>query len=143
MLPRNHVDKNSYIWRKTISNNAKNSLWIGVLNGSIPSAASNTGATESAFKRSDPTIPTGTRSTSSFGGAFSDVAKATTINKLHHKLREPAHSIHIMPQVKDLLLSTSKMVDADYIAVYDKDEVNFYNVKTTKIVILDKAVLTS
>jgi hypothetical protein len=29
--------------------------------------------------------------------------------------------------VKDSLLSTSKMVDANYIAVYDKEEVNFYD----------------
>ena len=33
------------------------------------------------------------------------------------------------------------MVDADYITMYDMDEVNFYDAKTTKIVILDKAVL--
>ena len=50
--------------------------------------------------------------------------------------------MHILPQVKDSLLSTSKMVDADYIAVYDKDEVNFYDAKTTKITITEEAVLS-
>ena len=30
------------------------------------------------------------------------------------------------------------MVDTNYIAVYDKDEVNFYDAKTTKMVILGK-----
>ena len=34
------------------------------------------------------------------------------------------------------------MVDANYFAVYDKDKVNFSNTKTTKMVILDEAVLT-
>ncbi len=39
------------------------------------------------------------------------------------------------------MLSTSKVVDADYIAIYDKEEVNFYDVKTTKITVLEEAVL--
>ena len=79
----------------------------GVLDGSIPSAVSDTGATASAFTPDDPSIPTGVKSTSTFGGAFGDQAKATTINKLHHKLREPARSVHIVPQVQTSLLSTS------------------------------------
>ena len=33
-------------------------------------------------------------------------------------------------------------MDADYIAMYNKEEVNFYNAKTTKIEISNKAVLT-
>jgi hypothetical protein len=120
----------------------KDKLRSGVLDGSIPSAASDTGATASAMKPSDPTIPNGTQSNTSFGGAFGDIAKATTINKLRLKLREPAKSVHIVPKVKDSLLSTSKMVDADYIAVYDKEEVNFYDAKTTKVVVTEEAVLT-
>ena len=148
-LPANHVDKNSTEWRRQQENLAsklrrflKDKLRSGVLDGSIPSAASDTGATASAFKPSDPTIPTGIQSNTSFGGAFGDIAKATTVNKLQHKLREPARSVHIVPDVKDSLLSTSKMVDADYIAVYDNKEVNFYDAKTTKIVITEEAVLT-
>jgi hypothetical protein len=61
--------------------------------------------------------------------------------KLHHKLREPARSIHIVPQVKNSLLNTNKVVDADYIAIYDKEEVNFYNAKTTEITISEESVL--
>jgi len=34
------------------------------------------------------------------------------------------------------------MVDADYIAVYDKEEVKFYDAKTTKVMITEEAVLT-
>ena len=95
------------------------------------------------MKPSDPTIPTGTQSNTSFVGAFGDIAEATTINKLRLKLREPAKSVHIVPKVRDSLLSTSKMVDANYIAVYNKEEVNFYDAKTTKIVVTEEAVLTS
>ncbi len=47
------------------------------------------------------------------------------MDKLHHKLCKPAQSIHIVPQVQNSLLSTSKVVDADYITIYDKEGVNF------------------
>jgi hypothetical protein len=43
--------------------------------------------------------------------------------------------------VQNSLLSTSKVVNADYVAIYDKEEVNFYNAKTTKITISEEAVL--
>ncbi len=39
------------------------------------------------------------------------------------------------------LLSTSKLVEADYAAIYDKQEVNFYDAMTAKIVVSEEAVL--
>ena len=114
----------------------------GVLDGSIPSAASDSGATASALKVTAPTIATGTKSYATFGGAFGDLAEATTINKLHHNIREPARSAHIVPKVTDSLLSTGKFADANYITVYDKNEVNYYDATTTKIVVSEAAVLT-
>jgi hypothetical protein len=80
-----------------------------------------------------PSVPTGIQSTATFGGAFGKQAPATTINKPHHKLCVLARSIHIVPQVQNSLLSTSKVINADSIAIYDKEEVNFYDTKTTKI----------
>jgi hypothetical protein len=59
----------------------------------------------------------------------------------HHKLCKPAGSVPIVPQVQNSLLSTSKVVNADYIAIYEKEEVNFYDTKTTKITVLEEAVL--
>jgi hypothetical protein len=138
-LPGNHTDKDCTKWRQRGSTNI--STQTGVLDGSIPSAISDTGATASAFKPSDPSVPTGIQSTATFGRAFGKQAKATTMNKLHHKLCEPARSIHIVPQVQTPLLSTSKVVDADYVPIYDKEEVNFYNAKTTKITVSEEAVL--
>jgi hypothetical protein len=49
--------------------------------------------------------------------------------------------VHIVPQVKDSLFSTGKCVDADYIAIYNKLEVNYYDAKTTKITVSNDAVL--
>ena len=141
-LPTSHADKNSTEWRRKWEKPPTSNLRIGVLNGSIPSAVSNTGASASAIKPSDPTIPTGVQSNKSFGGAFGNIAMATTINKLHHQLREPARSVHIVPKVKDSLLSTSKCVEADYIAIYDKKEVNYYDAKTTQITVSNATVLT-
>ncbi len=48
---------------------------------------------------------------------------------------------HIVPKVQHSLLSTNKLVEADYISIYDKQEVNFYNATTTKIVVSEEAVL--
>ena len=100
------------------------SLHLGVLDGSIPLAVSDTGASASAFKPLDPAIATGIRSNPSIGRAIGNLAMATTVNKLHHTLQEPTHSVHIVPQVKDSLLSTSECVDANYITISDKLEVN-------------------
>jgi hypothetical protein len=80
-------------------------------------------------------------STATFGGAFGNQAKATTVNKLHHKICQPACSVHIIPKVQHSLLSTSKLVEADYVAIYDKQEVNFYDATTTKKLVLEEAVL--
>ncbi len=33
------------------------------------------------------------------------------------------------------------VVNTDYIAIYDKEEVNFYNAKITKITVSEEAVL--
>ncbi len=44
--------------------------------------------------------------------------------------------------MQNSLLSTSKLVEADYVAIYDKQEVNFYDATTTKIVVLEEEVLT-
>jgi hypothetical protein len=104
-------------------------------------AVSNTGAAASAFKPSDPSVPMGIRSTATFGRAFGKQVTATTMNKFHRKLSKPARSIHIVPQVQNSLLSTSMVVNTDYIAIYDKEEVNFYNAKITKITVSEEAVL--
>ena len=96
----------------------------------------------SAIKPSDPSIPTGIQLNTGFGGAFGNIAMATTINKLHHQLWEPTRSVHIVPKVKDFLFSTSKCVEADYITIYDKKEVNYYDAKTTQINVSNAAVLT-
>ncbi len=86
VLPSNHIDKDSTMWQKKSTSKPPMSLRMGVLSGTIPLAVSNTGVLASAFKQSNPTIATGIKSNTSFGGAFGDLAMATTVNKLYHKL---------------------------------------------------------
>jgi hypothetical protein len=44
--------------------------------------------------------------------------------------------------VKNSLLSTNKFAEAEYTIIYDKDEVNCYNARTTKITVSEEAILT-
>jgi hypothetical protein len=61
---------------------------------------------------------------------------ATTLKKLLHNVRVPARDVNIVPSlVENSLLSTSKFADAGYTTIYDENEVNFYDTKTTKILI--------
>jgi hypothetical protein len=64
------------------------------------------------------------------------------IHKLHHNLREPARSINIVPSLVGItLLSTVKMVEASYTAIYEDKEVNLYDTTTTKFTVLADAIL--
>ena len=105
---------------------AQNNMRMGILSGTIPSAVSNTGATSSAFLTSDPSLPTEHISSAIFHLPNGAVAPATTVNKLLRDVRAPALDVNIVPSlVGNLLLSTSKFAEAGYMAIYDKDEVNF------------------
>ncbi len=115
----------------------------GKLNSTIPSAVSDTGATSSAFLKKDPSRATGELSTTVFHLPDGMIAPAMTMNKLLHNVRELARSVNIVPAlVEKSLLSTNKFAKAGYTVIYDKDEVNFYNARTTKIMVLEEAILT-
>ena len=72
-----HIDKDSTAWWRGCPPNkqtlycidllmAQRKMRMGVLNGTIPSAVSNTGATSSTFLTSDPSLPTGRVSSAVF-----------------------------------------------------------------------------
>jgi hypothetical protein len=165
-LPCNHLDRNSstYCWRRPFLDNrtklhptflAKlqqhashdptlltNTFHEGVLNGMIPSAGSNTGATSHALLPSAPSIPTGIWSKVVFHLPNGTMAVASTINKLLHNVRVPARSANIVPTLaNNSLMSISKFVDTGYTLVYDNKEVNYYGKATTKIIMSEDAVL--
>jgi hypothetical protein len=112
-----------------------------VLSGAIPLAVSNTGATSHALLPSAPLIPTGEWSQAVFHLPNGAMAAATAINKLHLNVHESARSVNIVPAlVENSLLSPNKFVEAGYTVIYDAEEVNFYNTRTTKIVVSEAAI---
>jgi len=105
-LSPHHVDKDSTLWRRgrppdertTYRINplmAQHNMRMGVLNGTIPSAVSDTGATSHAFLKEDPSIPTGRVSSAIFHLPNGAVAPASTINshKPQHGHSHPRSSI--------------------------------------------------
>jgi len=114
----------------------------GVLNGTIPYAVSDTCATSSSFLKEDPSIPTGRVFCAVFHLPNVAIAPATTLNKLLYNIHAPARDVNIVPSlVENSLLSTSKFPATGYTTIYDENEVNFYDTKTTKITVLAEAVL--
>ena len=164
-LPSTHIDRDSASWRRSPRSRSaarqrrENStshrrrlnrpltgrlLKRAVLDGTIPSAISDTGATSSAGLTSDSDLfqSTGQRSHKIFHVANGTAAPATEVRLLQQPLRAPARNIDIVPSLNGAsLLSTSKMADAGYVTVYDGDEVNVYDGRTTQIHVTQAAVL--
>ncbi len=121
-------------------------LKAGVRNGSIPSTVANTGATLSIGITKDKCrnafIPTGRQSTKAFHMPNGTVEAAMDVDELHHDVHHPVKDIHIVQGIKrDSLLSMAKFADANYIAIFDKDELNIYDAKNTKVTVSCSAIL--
>ncbi len=64
------------------------------------------------------------------------VEEANDMDELQHNVRHPAKDVRIIPGIeRDSLLSIPKFLDANYIVIFDKDEVNIYDANKTSIVI--------
>jgi hypothetical protein len=72
-------------------------LRVAVLNGSVPLAVSDTGATFHAFHPSAPLIPTKKILMAVFHLPDGATEAATKINKMNNKQRKPASTIKIVP----------------------------------------------
>ncbi len=67
---------------------------------------------------------------------------ADTISKLPWNIWQPSKDIHIVPSIaKNSLLSIPKTSDAGYIRVFDNKEVNIYDVRDTKVLVMRQAIL--
>ncbi len=70
------------------------------------------------------------------------VEEANNMDELQHNVRHTTKDIHIVPGIKhDSLLSIPKFVNANYIAIFDKDKVNIYDANKTSIVVSHGAIL--
>ena len=105
----------------------------GVMNGSIPSAVVNTGAMSNVGKYGCSLELTGKPSNTVFSTAKGQQVNANEEGRMEHELKEPTRTFNIVPDITlDPLASTSKMCDAGYFSVFDKEEVWIYNAQTTK-----------
>jgi hypothetical protein len=117
-------------------------LGEGVLNGTIPSAVSDTGATLHALLPSALSILTGIQAKVVFHLPDGTTAAASIVKKLLHNVWEPAQSANIVPTLtNNSLISTIKFVDAGYTVIYDDKEVDYSEKATTKIIMSEDAVL--
>ncbi len=72
----------------------------------------------------------------------SQVEEANNMDKLQYDVHHPAKDVHIVPGIKrNSLLSILKFVNANYIAIFNKDEVYIYDANKTSIVISRGAIL--
>ncbi len=117
-----------------------------MLNGTIPSAFADSGATSNVGTTKDRArqafIATGRQSHKAFRMPNGSVEEATTLDTLQHRLRAPARDVHIIPSIeRDSLLSVSKFIDANYIAIFDKDEVKIFDSNKTEVTVSRAAIL--
>ena len=67
---------------------------------------------------------------------------ATEIAEYPFQVRDPAKQLHIMPGITtNSLLSTSKFAAANYITIFDKEEVRIFDANDTVITVTRGAIL--
>ncbi len=123
-----------------------NKIRQGVLDGSIPSAVANSGATSNVGTKKDKAKQaynlTRKRSSKIFQLPDGTRTPASIICLLHHNICQPARDIHIVPIIPtNLLISTAKFAEAGYIMVFDDKEVNVYDASNTKVIVTRQMIL--
>ncbi len=126
--PRNKIEAH---WARKIANRK---MQTGILD---------TGATSGAKQPEDADALkyTGQPSTKVFMLPDKSRVRATYKMLLKHKLREGAQEMNIVPGLHSTLVSVPKIVDEDYIVVFDKKSAKTYNAKTTTITAIAEPVL--
>jgi len=114
----------------------------GVLNGTIPSAVADSGASSNVGTKDDPCPRTGKPSNKVFILPGGQTVTATEMATYPFNVRAPASEIHITPGItSNSLLSTGKYAEADYITIFDKEQVNVYDVNDVAITVTRGAIL--
>ena len=122
----------------------KKTLKERIANGQEPSGILDTGATSSFVTDNDTRhlMPTGQKSNKTVKMPNGTKVAAGKKYILKNGLRQPANTADSIPTLKTTLVSNSKLADAGYTSVFDKDEVNVYDNNTTEIKITGAAAMT-
>ncbi len=112
------------------------------MNGTIPSAIVNSGASSNVGTTKDHFQHTGRKPDKVFWPPDGSTQAATEITELPYDVRAPARDIHITPGINEnSLISTSKMADTGCITIFDKVTVKMYNAHNTQVIVTQKAVI--
>jgi hypothetical protein len=84
---------------------------------------------------------TGQPSTKVFMLPNKSKVRATHKMLLKHKIREGAREMNIVPGLHSTLVSVPKMLDEDYIVVFDKKSAKTYDATTTMISATEQPIL--
>jgi len=102
-----------------------------------------TGATSGAGRPEDAELFENTGQPSTKVLMLPDKSKVRATHKmlLKHKIRDGAREMNIVPGLHPTLVSVPKMVDKDYIVVFDKKSARTYDATTTTISATEQPVL--
>ena len=90
----------------------------------------------------DPFIQREQRSNNIFALIDRHPTPATNISKIDHRMRDPALTVNIIPELANqLLLSEGKFAEAGYVSICDGNRVNIYDGRTATITVSEEAVL--
>ena len=91
--------------------------------------------------QTNPFPATGQKSDRIFRTSCGVLNPASKPNTLPFDVRSPPNDDHIVPGLKENMLSTSKFVDAGYAWLFDQDDVRIYNMSNSEITSSRAAVL--
>ena len=120
------------------------SIREGVLNGSIASGIADSGTTATCGTVRDAKhfLHTGETSDKIFQVANGEIEEATEVKQLPFQLRKEACRVDIVPGINTAtLISTGKLADANYISIFDEEEVNVYDANNTVVTTTQGSVL--
>ena len=119
-----------------------NEMRCGVLNGTIPSTVPDSGASSSVGTSKDSCRRTGLQSNKVFILPSGQTVAASEVAEYPFQVRNPASQVHITPGItSNSLMSTNQFAVADYVTVFDKEEVNVYDANDVKITVTRGAIL--
>jgi len=112
------------------------------MDGTIPSIVADSGCTSGVGTSDDPSRRTGITSDKEFLLPGGEIVAATEIAEYPFNVRDPAKLLHITPGITtNSLLSTNKFAEANYITIFDKEEVSIYDANDTLITVTRGAIL--
>jgi len=112
------------------------------MDSTMPLTVVDSGCTLGVDTADDPCRCTGSTSNKEFILPRGEIMAATEIAEYPFQVRDPTKQLHITPGITtNLLLSTSKFAAANYITIFDKEEVNIYDANDTVIAVTRGAIL--